>query len=153
MTLWLVRHAHAGSRQSWDGDQDERPLSRRGRAEADAVARLLANRPIRRILSSRTTRCLQTVEPLAVKLGLTVEIEPALYEGTYTDEVLQLLEGLAGTAAVLCSHGDVIPNVLNALQRRGLALPGNAACEKGSAWEFTFSNGVASAATYHPPAV
>lgn len=154
VTLWLVRHAHAGDRHHWDGDSDERPLSKRGRAQADAVTHRLAHEPVDRILSSSTARCIQTVEPLAVKLGLEVEIERALYEGTGGDRALALVDSLAGANAVLCSHGDVIPNLLRALRGRGLELPGMGACEKASTWTIEFDASTppqVTRATYTPP--
>ncbi len=151
MTLWLVRHAHAGDRHHWSLDQDERPLSERGRTQAAEVTSLLADRGIERILSSPATRCAETVEPLADKLGLAVETTSLLYEGTSADEAMAVIDGVLSTEAVLCSHGDVIPDLLRALRRRGLESNGIGACEKGSTWELSVVNGSVVDATYHPP--
>lgn len=96
---------------------------------------MLAGRPITRILSSPATRCVQTVEPLARALGLEVEEIPALGEGSDGDEVADLLarsDG-AGGAVVACSHGDLIPELIDTLAARGAAISGRG-CEKGSVW-------------------
>jgi 8-oxo-dGTP diphosphatase len=154
VTLWLVRHAHAGDRHRWDGDQDERPLSKRGKAQAEAMTHLLVHEAVQQIHSSSTARCVQTVEPLAVKLGLEVELAPELYEGTSGDRALALVDSLADTNAVLCSHGDVIPNLLRALRSRGLELNRMGACEKASVWRVDLdgtSPPQVVAATYTPP--
>ena len=59
-TVDLVRHAHA----DWTPD-DERPLSARGRADASALARRLAEPAIAAIYSSPARRAMETIEPLA----------------------------------------------------------------------------------------
>ena len=68
MALYLVRHAKAGQRDRWDGPDHLRPLTRAGRAQAQALAAWLANEPISRLLSSPYVRCIQTLEPLSQKL-------------------------------------------------------------------------------------
>jgi 8-oxo-dGTP diphosphatase len=135
--LYLVRHAKAGSRGDWPGPDRERPLTRKGHEQAAGIARLLANEPITDVLSSPYVRCLQSVEPLADKLGLKVRLEPALAEAASTEAALKLLRALVdgGETAVLCSHGDVIPALIDTLvEVDGLAIPPGAQCAKGSTW-------------------
>jgi 2,3-bisphosphoglycerate-dependent phosphoglycerate mutase len=74
-TLYLVRHAHA----DWNSD-DERSLSERGRAGADALADLLAASPIGAIYSSPARRAVETIKPLARCLGLEPVVVPDLRE-------------------------------------------------------------------------
>ncbi len=109
------------------------------------------------MLSSPFLRCVQTVEPLADKLGLAVEVEPALGEGPDIAAVLALLEGLAtsGTEAVLCSHGDVIPLVVAAVERRGATVvTSDWSVRKGSVWTVEVgAGGRFLTATYVPPPV
>ncbi len=50
--VYLVRHAKAGDRQAWPGDDLSRPLSKTGRRQAKALVRVLSGRMIERILSS-----------------------------------------------------------------------------------------------------
>ena len=65
MLVRLVRHACAGDKHSWAGDDADRPLDDVGRLQALAVAELLGLRPAGRLLSSPTRRCLDTLVPLA----------------------------------------------------------------------------------------
>src|SRR5688500_5133995 len=94
MPLYLVRHAKAGNRHHWTGDDVERPLSPKGQAQADGLAKALDGVPLTRVLSSPYVRCVQTVEPLAAAHGLEVEETPALAEGRPLAPVLELLHDL-----------------------------------------------------------
>ena len=73
MTVFLVRHADAKSRANWPHPDETRPLTRKGLHQAEGLVDLLRDRPIRRILSSPAVRCVETVAPLANKLGLKAE--------------------------------------------------------------------------------
>jgi len=114
MPLLVVRHARAGRRSAYIGDDRERPLSPRGRAQAEAVVPLLAAYRPRRVLSSPAVRCFETVRPLADSLGLSIESVGELGEG-HGPEALALLERMAGETAVLCTHRDVATVLLDAL--------------------------------------
>jgi 8-oxo-dGTP diphosphatase len=83
--------------------------------------------------SSTYLRCRQTLEPLAAATGLAVIDEFALVEGNPFEPVLDLLASLPD-GAVLCSHGDVIPDTLAALERRGCRFAGPVEWRKGSVW-------------------
>lgn len=133
MTIWLVRHASAGSRRAWDGPDMERPLDRRGREQASGLARLLAGIPARRVMSSPYRRCVETVEPLAGVLGVAVETSEDLSEGRDT-RAKGLLERLGDEDAVVCSHGDVIPAVLEGLALSGVPLGPDPRWPKASTW-------------------
>ncbi len=134
MTLYLIRHASAGDRYRWVGDDFDRPLDERGRRQAEALRTELADAGIERILSSRATRCIETVEPLARDLGIEVEPAAGVTEGATSDQALALLRELTGTEAALCSHGDVIPELVRALMFEGMRTIGARGCEKGSIW-------------------
>ncbi len=153
MTLYLVRHAKAGRRREWDGPDRDRPLSAKGRRQAEGLVDLLADRPVRRVLSSPYLRCVQTVEPLAEKLGLPVEQVAALGEDAAPAEAVQLLRALASSTAVACTHGDLIPPILDTLAATdGLPLPPDYPFAKGSVWELDVLNGRWLAARYLPAA-
>jgi 2,3-bisphosphoglycerate-dependent phosphoglycerate mutase len=84
-TFYLVRHAHA----DWRPDEN-RPLSCRGREDADRVADLLEPHPISVIYSSPFCRARETVEPLAARLNLQVRAlgdlqERCLGDGPFED--------------------------------------------------------------------
>jgi 8-oxo-dGTP diphosphatase len=119
VTLLLVRHADAGDRAAWTGDDLARPLSASGRAQSQALAALLGDRPLSRILSGPAKRCVTTVEPLAAALELPVEVDDALAEGTSFEDLDGLLTRVGREDALLCSHADVIGAALTALWRRG----------------------------------
>jgi 8-oxo-(d)GTP phosphatase len=110
--LLFVRHADAGDRDDWDGDDAERPLDAKGRRQAEQLVARLEPYEVRRIVSSPFVRCVQTVEPLAAARGLDVETADALAEGAGLRAVRKLLEDLAGQAVVLCAHGPEIEPLL-----------------------------------------
>ena len=114
MPLLVVRHARAGRRSAYAGDDRERPLSPRGRSQAEALVPLLAAYRPRRILSSPAVRCFETVRPLAESLGLHIESVGELGEGN-GPAALRLLERMAGETAVLCTHRDVASELLGVL--------------------------------------
>lgn len=151
MTLFVVRHAHAGQRSAWTGDDRIRPLSDRGRMQADGIARLLAEHEPRRLLSSPATRCIQTLEPLGTKLGRRVEVEDRLFEGIGVTRAVELVDELAETDAVLCSHGDVIPHLLRHLEAAGMTPERNLVWQKGSTWQIERVDGRWAAGRYHAP--
>lgn len=136
VTLHLVRHAAAGHRGFWAENDLERPLDEHGLVQAEALVAFFVDAPVRAVWSSTATRCRQTVAPLAAARGLTVEPRPELTEGARAALLLELLraEALHDDDLVLCSHGDLIPDVLNRLLREGMAIIGGRGCEKGSVW-------------------
>lgn len=150
--LYLVRHAKAGSRRDWEGPDHGRPLSKTGRRQAEGLVDLLVDRSVSSILSSPYVRCVETVQPLAEKLALPVDHAPALAEGASPIDAVGLLRGLAGSTAVLCSHGDVIPAILDALvESDDLPLPPDYPYQKGSTWVLEHHDGRWARAHYLPP--
>jgi 8-oxo-(d)GTP phosphatase len=114
MPLLVVRHANAGRRSAYKGDDRLRPLSSRGHTRArDLVPLLVSYRP-QRVLSSPFVRCCGTVQPIAEALTLPVESVDELAEGHGTDAVL-LMKRMAGESAILCTHGDVAADILGSL--------------------------------------
>ena len=151
MTIFLVRHAHAGKRSEWDGDDTARPISARGAAQTKAVTSLLSRRPVRRVVSSPYVRCVQTVEPLAEAAGLSVEVDDRLTEGADADAAFELLVELDGVHGVACTHGDLIPQLLRRLVAMGMAVDGPLLDQKGSVWTIHMKNGVPTKGRYTPP--
>lgn len=136
--LYLVRHADAGHRSGGLELDRDRHLSPRGERQAAGLADQLGAEPITRLLSSPYVRCRQTLQPLGHRLGVEVQVEDHLAEATRVDDVLRLTDGLAGTNAVLCSHGDVIPDLLDALVRGGTRLKDDLRWQKASTWVLTW---------------
>ncbi|WP_369139751.1 NUDIX hydrolase [Modestobacter versicolor] len=140
----LVRHASAGNRGDYAGPDAERPLDRRGRAQAAVLAGVLPVFAPARLLTAPPVRCRQTLAPLADALGLPVGEVPELGEAGFdadpqagVETVRRLLAGDAGPGlTVVCSQGGAIPSVLLALGVRwhgtaGALWPPSA---KGSVW-------------------
>ncbi len=123
MPLYIVRHAKAENRSAWTDDDAVRPLTAEGVAQAEAIAEVLAPAAAGPLLSSPYLRCLQTLAPLADRLGLSVLPDERLSEGAPFEPALDLL-GDVPDGAVLCSHGDLIPDLLDALVRRGMSANG-----------------------------
>ena len=105
--ILLIRHASAGQRAEWEGDDRLRPLDERGRRQARALVEALAGYEVERILSSPYLRCVQTVESLAEARGLTVEHAPELGEDRQDVDAAPLLRSLAGSPVAVCTHGGV----------------------------------------------
>jgi 8-oxo-dGTP diphosphatase len=147
----LVRHAHAGKRRDWHGDDVHRPLDDLGVQQALHMTGILRCFGPERVLSAEPVRCVQTVEPLAAVLGLPVEIEPTFGDEAYLSApattlaaVHGLIAKLAGTT-VICSQGVTIPSLIDALS------PGvqHADTRKGAAWVLSAVDGDVICADYY----
>lgn len=149
ITLLLVRHAKAGNRADWTGDDDLRPLSDAGMRQAQALRVTLRAFGPDRVLSAPRLRCVQTVQGLADDLGVEVQHEPLLSEEGYALDRLAGIDRLLTIVAengtpVLCSQGGVIPGLVTELaERSGLPLPPVASrgvpSKKGSLWSLSFT--------------
>jgi len=131
VAVFVVRHAAAGDRDAWEGDDRLRPLSKKGWKQARAIAVQLQPLGVRRLISSPYVRCVQSLEPLAERLGVKVEADERLAEGAGL-AVLDLVRE-AGDGAALCTHGDVVADLLGHLARQGV-VRGTLEAEKGSTW-------------------
>src|SRR5690348_16606746 len=109
MTIYLVRHAKAGERDAWIGDDELRPLSGRGHLQARELVDVLADAHFERVVSSPYVRCMETVVPIAAARRLAVEPSDALAEGATLEEAIALVQKVAGAGAVLCTHGVIVP--------------------------------------------
>jgi phosphohistidine phosphatase SixA len=107
MPLLLVRHASAGDREEWEGDDRERPLDKRGRRQAEELVERLRPYPIEAILSSPARRCIETVAPLARVRVLEIEVREELSEELQSTEGVSLVRSLAGRDVVVCGHGGL----------------------------------------------
>src|SRR4030095_10424116 len=95
LKLVLIRHAETlwNRERRYQGRQDP-PLSETGRAQADAVGRLLAKERIEAVWSSPLRRARETPEAIATIRGLTVRVDDQFgemhfgqWEGLTSEEV------------------------------------------------------------------
>jgi 8-oxo-dGTP diphosphatase len=148
--VYLVRHAKAGSRSAWTDDDGLRPLSAKGRRQADGLADRLAPLAIDRLVSSPAVRCRQTLEPLAERIGTTVENAEEMAEGAPTAPALALLATLTTDTAV-SAHGDLIPRIVEHLAAGGLLLEDPQPCQKAGTWTLERHDGRFVVGRYTPP--
>ena len=151
MALYVVRHAKAGQRSTWTDDDELRPLSATGWAQARQIAKRLDRAKPKRLVSSPYVRCVQTLEPLAGRRQLEIVVDHRLAEGQGFAGALDLLAELPDRS-VLCSHGDVIPELMMALQRRGTEFTTAPDWRKGTVWVLERTGAdVVSARVWGPP--
>jgi len=120
----VVRHGAARSRRAWRGDDRQRTLLKTGQHQAKSLVPLLAAYDARRLVTSSSVRCLETLAPYAEASGVPLETTRRLSEEEATRKavrriVAELVDGDVGTA--VCSHRPVFPDLFDAL---GLENPG-----------------------------
>ncbi len=148
MPIYFVRHAKAGSRSAWIGDDRDRPLVDNGWEQARALATRLSALNPSVLWSSPYLRCQQTLQPLGELCGLEVVVDSRLEEESPLEKSLAILDD-APDNAVLCSHGDVIPDAVNGLIRRGMDVADiPRALKKGSVFVLHRENGLFVRAEY-----
>ncbi len=116
-TLIVLRHAKAKARDSWKGDDLERPLNSVGTAQAAALTPILNAYGVRRVISSPALRCTQTVEPFAHGISTFLEIDDRLSEDTRFSQVNRSLSAMLDhkKPVVVCTHRPTMPWVFDAL--------------------------------------
>ncbi|WP_252441904.1 NUDIX hydrolase [Pseudonocardia humida] len=156
-TVVLVRHAKAGSRSRWDGDDALRPLSGAGRRQAEALAPFLPLLGPDRLFTAVPLRCRQTLVPVAERLGgAPIDDEPLFGEDHYWDDPAAARERLLALAALggvtmIASQGGVIPDLVGTLAKSAGIDPDDVPAKKASTWVLTFVDGVVHAADHYPP--
>jgi phosphohistidine phosphatase SixA len=153
-SVHVVRHAKAKNRLEWDHPDEARPLTKRGRREAIALAERLGGHEVVRLVSSPYVRCVQTLEPLALAVDLPIETTELLAEGSAGEDAASLLVSLAGGSdgPIVCStHGDVLYEVARVVAASGVALPGPWDAPVASAWVFEVGSGAFVGGRFVPP--
>lgn len=115
--ILLIRHASAGDRYEWEGDDSLRPLDERGLRQADELVELLTGYEVKQVVSGPAVRCLQTLEPFARSLGLELEIREELSEQRQSVDGPALVASLHD-AAVSC-HGGLSDTICGESQKKG----------------------------------
>lgn len=119
LELYLVRHADAGDSALWTGDDRERPLSKKGRRQAKALARTLKDLGLRvdALISSPLIRAAQTAKPIAKATGVEVLTDERLGYAFGKQELADLVAGLGADAqrVVLVGHDPGFTDVASLL--------------------------------------
>ena len=117
-SLVVVRHAKAEKRDSWEGPDPARPLNDLGQVQAEALVPLLHAFGVARVITSPSTRCVQTVRPYATEQVLPMTELDALSEEGFDEAAAgDLLAELLTTPepSVLCSHRPALPRIFELL--------------------------------------
>jgi len=148
--FYFVRHAKAGSRGHWQGDDRLRPLSKKGVRQAEALIDEFKPFKIAAIYSSPFLRCVQTVEQLAADRGLEIQQTPALAEGRGLRGAFEFMSDPRLDDVVLSTHGDMVWELVEDLVRRRVIKPGEGGYGKGSTWMVQVDDGKPVRARYIP---
>lgn len=154
-TVLIIRHGTAGRKSRYHGDDQKRPLDKKGRAQAKSLVPQLLAFGASAVYAADRARCVQTVEPLATRLNVPITLESALTEESYADNpeaahkrVLEIA-ALGGTPAI-CSQGKVIPYLMDWWCSRDGVKPDKSRNRKGSTWVLSLSEGRLIAADHLP---
>jgi 8-oxo-dGTP diphosphatase len=152
--ILLVRHARAGKRGAWPGEDHERPLEPDGVEQAARLVQPLECFGPDRIYSADLVRCVQTVQPLADLLGLKVRVDPVFGDASYArsrtateDAVLALAK--PGRVSLVCSQGTTIPGLVERLGRG--VVPSDT--RKGAFWALSIVDGNVVSTDYYEDAL
>jgi phosphohistidine phosphatase len=123
--LWILRHAKAASDAPWGGDDQQRPLTARGRRDATALGRRLAANPVdldfdaapgvvprpEVAVCSAAVRTRQTTDLVAAGMGgeLPVDAYHSLY-GADPDLLFQYVREIdeSVTSALVVGHNPTV---------------------------------------------
>lgn len=138
-----IRHGKAADRRGWQGEDARRPLTRKGRRQAEALVPVVQGYGVQQCAAASPDRCVDTLFPAAKALGLEVEVDPALGDAALTEGPRTVMDALvrASTARVsaVCAQGEVIPAVVEGLSREAGAEIEDLKAKKSSVWVLHFS--------------
>jgi 8-oxo-dGTP pyrophosphatase MutT (NUDIX family)/phosphohistidine phosphatase SixA len=141
----MVRHAHAGERKKWVGNDALRPIDAQGQREAETLVEPLMLFQPTRLIAAPPLRCRQTLEPLAESLGMPIVSDSAFGEPPTPDEIPDRVKAAAtrlaelrdGPAVAICSQGKLMPPLLATLT--GADGPEPYKTPKGGGWILSWS--------------
>jgi len=118
ITVYLVRHAERA-----DEPRQDPPLTEKGTARAQELARILGNANIKAIFTSQFARTKLTAEPLAKQANVAVTSislsvnpsNPRQISEQSTAEVTNKILERAGESVLVVGHSNSIPDVIKML--------------------------------------
>lgn len=157
----LIRHARAGDRNDWKGDDARRPLDKKGLLQAEYLAPQLRAFGVTNIVTAEPDRCIQTVAPLAEGLGITPLVDhtigdigasksPKSAVKTLMSFVDDGVPDASGTITVLSSQGTAIPLILERLTKGTTMASLDFSTKKSGQWTLSFADGKLVDAGYLP---
>lgn len=118
-----LRHGKAVPGHAFDGVDAERTLLAQGEEQSAAAARTIAAYSPEKLITSDAVRCVQTIKPVAkltkLKVKKTHKISQDSWENGGADVAGVVAKRLRkGVTAVLCSHGPVLPEIIEQVARQ-----------------------------------
>lgn len=151
--LILVRHGRAHQRRNWGGDDDKRPLDKKGRRQAEMLVPMLLPYQPTALYSAQPDRCQMTAAPLADETGLDVTVDALYGDRGWVTGMARAQRGLkeiasrSGTSVVF-SQGLYIPDAVAWLAAQGTLPLEEVQAKKASCWVLSFREGSLIGAEY-----
>lgn len=138
-----VRHAKAADRRGWQGEDRIRPLTKKGRRQAEALVDVACGYGVKSLSSADPERCSDTLAPTAEALGLETAVDASLGDAALEDGPRTVMDALvrasAAPVSAVCSQGVVIPAVVTGLAAdEGIEIE-DLRAKKGSVWVLHFN--------------
>nr|WP_246394986.1 NUDIX hydrolase [Corynebacterium anserum] len=139
-----VRHAKAHDRKGWGGDDNLRPLTKKGRRQAEALASELEGyRPLN-LASAEPERCQNTASPVAQQLELELHVNPQLGDVAWNEDPTTALDAFhAATTfpvSAIVAQGNVIPGIIEKLSGDAHIEIEDMRVKKSSVWVLHFAS-------------
>jgi 8-oxo-dGTP diphosphatase len=114
----VLRHAEAKPRTHWRGDDRRRTLTDEGKRQAAGLVSVLGAWGVKRIVTSDSARCVQTVQAYADLRSGEVTLQRRLTEEEADQKKVRSITRrlfASSRRAVLCTHRPVLPMVFDAI--------------------------------------
>jgi phosphohistidine phosphatase len=123
MHLYFLRHGEADW-PNWNKPDDERPLTKRGKAEMKKVAAFLERLqiPLEQVVTSPLPRAQQTAEIVARKLEINLSEDRKLAPGFDSADLKRLLKDYTGEHIMVVGHNPDFTETISALTGASLWL-------------------------------
>ncbi|MCX2164093.1 NUDIX hydrolase [Corynebacterium auriscanis] len=148
-----VRHAKAHAREGWAGNDDLRPLAKKGRRQSEMLITQLSGYRPEVLFSAAPERCVDTLTPLSQDLTLQIQVDAELGDHGWEqgeDVAMNAFRRVAfdrdgvsdnggeAPVKVICGQGAVIPGVLARLAAEADIEIDDMRVKKSSAWVLHF---------------
>lgn len=114
-----IRHAKAHDRQGWAGDDNLRPLTKKGRRQSEMLVSIVEGYRPTALHSALPERCVHTAEPIAQDLGLELRVDEQLGDSGWKDSpsaaVAAFKAATTESVSAVVAQGSIIPGVVGRL--------------------------------------